>query len=432
MPTKPPDLSELQQRLERLASPPPAPVPATQMTVVRNPSDVVKPVRSGAWVMAIALATAAVATGHLALLGPAVLLGILAGALALGSVADMVVSLIPGVHVVRDPTRPHVGMGASVASDAVIEPGATVEMGADIGPGVIVKRGAIVRMGAEIRAGAIIEEGAIVGWGCDVKSGAVIGRNAIVGAGSDIGEGARVPEGMRLHPGSEWGERASSDAASPSVPVPVAPEPAKVVDPRAARIDAACARIEAELAQAPAQLREMLGASAQTATALRQTFQRLQAREAALRLESSEESLKFLQQERAELQKKAEASSDAAVKASLSSAVAAIDEQLRQRGFLRQSAERLDAELTRLSWTLDGMGAQLVRLRSAGQESASTPDAAMLDSMNQLQSEIDAIAGALEEVARDDRRAHAAGITPVVDVTSEGAQPGKDRERDRS
>ncbi|MBS2028467.1 MAG: hypothetical protein JST54_11225 [Deltaproteobacteria bacterium] len=425
MATKPPDLSELQQRLERLATEPSKPPP--QPLAVRNPTDVVKPARMGVMVMAVALATAAVATGQLALLGPAVMLAILAGALAIGGVADMVVSLIPGVHVVRDPTRPHVGMGANIARGAIVEAGASVEMGADIGPGAIIKRGAIVRMGCSIGANVVVEQGAVVGWGCDVNDGAVIGRNAIVGAGSDIGAGVRVPDGMRLHPGSDWGEGTSD--APPSTPA--APEPAKAVDPRAARIDAACARIEAELAQAPAQLREMLGASAQTATALRQTFQRLQAREAALRAESSEESLKFLQQERAELQKKAEASSDAAVRGSLASAVAAIDEQLRQRGLLRQSADRLDAELTRLSWTLDGMGAQLVRLRSAGQESASAPDAAVLESMQQLQGEIDAIASALEEVARDDRRA-LAGVTPVVEVTSEGAQPAKDRERDRS
>jgi seryl-tRNA synthetase len=179
----------------------------------------------------------------------------------------------------------------------------------------------------------------------------------------------------------------------------------------------------------------MLGASAQSATALRQTCKHLLEREQLLRRESSDESLKFLEQEKSELQKRIDSSSDESVRRSLSSAVAAIEEQRRQRGMLRQSADRLDAELTRLSWTLDGMGTQLVRLRSAGQEATSSPNEGVLQSMNQLGEEIDAITQALEQVARDDRQAAAtaAGITPVVDVTSgsEGENSPRDRNRER-
>src|SRR5690349_16080003 len=75
---------------------------------------------------------------------------------------------------------PGIGMGASVASDAIIEPGATVEMGASIGAGAVVKAGARVRMGASVGRGAVIEGGAIVSWGADVQRDARVGENAIV------------------------------------------------------------------------------------------------------------------------------------------------------------------------------------------------------------------------------------------------------------
>jgi hypothetical protein len=226
---------------------------------------------------------------------------------------------------------------------------------------------------------------------------------------------------MRLMPGTDWNQRSAAVVSSAPQSTPALAEPA---DPRVARIDAACARIEAELAQASPQMRELLGAQAQTAVALRETCRRLLEREKLLRAESSPEGQNFLEHEKSTLRQRIEASSDVSVKRSLESAIAAIDEQLRQRGLLRQSADRLDAELTRLSWTLDGMGTQLVRLRTAGQEAAGTPDAAALRSMEQLSQEVDAIAEALEQVARDDQ------LSPVVDITGGGAgMPGRARER---
>jgi hypothetical protein len=198
-----------------------------------------------------------------------------------------------------------------------------------------------------------------------------------------------------------------------------------VRDPREARILAACERIEAELRQAPESVRELLGATAETARGLRETCLSLLQRERTLRLESSAESLSFLDKEKQELQRRIMAATDPAVRQSLTQAVAAIDEQRRQRGLMHQSAERLDAELTRLTWTLDGMGAQLARLRAAGAEATSTPNTEVLQSMKQLHDEIDAIAEALEGVARGD-------MQPVSAVDSGSATPGSTRARERT
>jgi carbonic anhydrase/acetyltransferase-like protein (isoleucine patch superfamily) len=359
-----------------------------------------------------------IATGQAALVVVGTLLALLGAALRIGAVGQVLAGSLPAGLAPKDMTRPHIGMGAEVAQGAVIEPGATVEMGAEVGAGAVVKSGAVVRMGATVKAKAVLEEGATVGWGADVEEGAVVGKGAVVGAGSTVRAGAHVPPGTHMMPGSTW----SAGMGTRAEQKPTAQAPAPVQDPREARILAACERIETELSQAPEAARELLGASAQTALGLRETCLGLLRRERALRLESSPESLTFLDKEKMELQRRILAATDPAVRQSLTQAVVAIDEQCRQRGLMHQSAERLDAELTRLMWTLDGMGAQLARLRAAGAEATSGTDPEVLQSMRQLHDEIDAIAEALEGVARGDLR-------PVSAVDSGGATPSGPRER---
>jgi hypothetical protein len=207
--------------------------------------------------------------------------------------------------------------------------------------------------------------------------------------------------GTRLLPGATWTK--GIGARAPEHAQAVAPGKSPAPDAREARIQAACERIEVELRQAPERIREYLGASDPMVSALRATCLGLIERERLLRAESSPDRLAFLDQEKAELDKRIAAATDESVRRSLQQAVAAIEDQKRQRGLLRQSAERLDAELTRLVWTLEGMGAQLVRLRTAGLEAASAPEQEVLSSMRQLHVEIDAISNALEDVARADR-----------------------------
>lgn len=402
-------------------------------------------IAGGGMALALALVAVAIATGQWALVIPAVLIGVLAGAALLGGSGQLLLANLPAGLAPRDPTRPHIGMGADVAADAVIEPGATVEMGATVGskaviePGAtvemgatvgskaVIKRGAVVRMGATVSDGAVLEEGAVVSWGADVHGGAVIERDAIVGSGATVADGARVPAGMHLMPGTTWATKATGSRDSGS-PRGAAPEEAVPSDPRIAKIDAACDRLEAGLREASPQLREALGVSDETVTTLRRTCHGVLARERMLRSEAAPETLAFLGQEKVELERRIAAAADEAVRRSLRSAVGAIEDQQRQRELLRKSADRLDAELTRLQWTLDGMGTQLVRLRSAGLEAAA-PEAGVVGTLNQLYSEIDAIAEGLEEVARMDGEARA--FEPVADVSGGSAPAGRDGTRER-
>ncbi|MBJ6763831.1 hypothetical protein JGU66_23915 [Myxococcaceae bacterium JPH2] len=429
MSSHPIDPVERERRLARLAaalnSEQPSPPP------VQRESGPNVPVIAACVTLAAGLIAVAFSTGDWAWVIPALILGVFAGIAALGRSSNLVTSNLPAGLVPADPTQARIGMGAEIAEDAVVEPGATVEMGATIGPGAIIRSGAVVRMGSTVLDGAIVEEGAIVSWGSTVYEDAVVGRGSVVGAGSTVTEGAHVPAGQHLMPGSTWATRASLPATSsaPSTS-PRATEPTRSaeVDPRQVRLDGICDRLELELRQSSPELRKAMGVSESTVTALRQMCLRVLTREKLLRAEAAPQTMSLLEQEKAELERKRDAASDPAVQRSLGSAVQAISEQQRHRALLQKSADRLDAELTRLQWTLDGMSTQLVRLRSAGLE-ATSPDANTLDGLQQLYGEIDAIAEGLEEVAKVDQHVH--GFEPIADIGSASSPVPVGRTRTR-
>jgi len=291
------------------------------------------------------------------------------------------------------PTQAQVGLGATVASDAVLEPGARVEMGATVGARATVRSGGVVRMGATVAQDAEIGNNAVVSWGATVGPRAVIEDGAIVGAGAEVLAGARVPAGMWLKPGSTFGANTSPAALS-------AP-PKRVVeaDPRQARVAAVCDRLETELRASPDRVREFLGGSATTIASLRGTCEDLGRRERELRADADVAALARLQEERAALEKRIAAESDDQIAKSLRGALSAIDEQKRQREMLKLAADRLEAEHTRLLYTLEGLASQFARLRSAGgQPGASSPE--LEQAVSQLRSELDAIADGLEETTR--------------------------------
>jgi carbonic anhydrase/acetyltransferase-like protein (isoleucine patch superfamily) len=327
-----------------------------------------------------------------------------------------------------DRTVAHIGVGADVGRGAIVEPGAIVEMGADVGEGAIIRSGAVIRMGASVGKNAVVEAGAVISWGADVEKGAHVLRGARVGAGATIGKYAVVPEGTWVMPGADWKMGDSRQARSPStanavtepaapiVSTPTVATPtiatptisSPIADERQAKLDAVFARIDGELALSPETLREHLKVSASGVTTLRATCKSLLERERSLRAEANPEAIARLDAEKAQLVKKIAATDDDVVRMSLASAVAAIDEQKKQRQLLARNADRLDAEATRLYWTLDALAAQLVRMRSAGAEMAQGPDAELTKSVERLQAEIVAIADALEQVTKDDRAPSAA------------------------
>ncbi len=396
----PPDTQRLAESLDRVGlslsrlggSPGRAPARAASPRGARAKS-------AGLLAASTALLAVGVATAQPALVAAALAVLIAGGLVLFTAVGQSLLGHLPGVE--RDPTRVHVGLGADVAGDAVIEPGASVEMGVTVRSKAVLRKGAVVRMGATVGAGAVLEAGAVVSWGVDVGAGAVIEAGAVVGAGSSVAPGARVPKNARVLPGSMFSQGVSGAA------VPAAP-----VDPRHARLDLVCDRLEADWARTSEELRGHLGAPAQTVAALRATCHELIRREGLLRAESSADGRARLEAERAVLWERAARATDASVKRSLEGALAAIAERQRQQGLLETTAERLDAEATRLLLTLEAMSTQVVRLLAAGDASADASRPLLVQSVRELQEEIDAVAGALEELAADGQ-----GMAPVAPLS---------------
>jgi len=178
---------------------------------------------------ASALVAVAVVTGQLWILVPALGLG------ALGSLPFLARFRTTRAAKVS-PTRAHVGMGATVASDAVLEPGAIIEMGVTVKSVATIRSGAVVKWGATIGERAIVERGAIVSWGATVHEGAVVGEGSTVGAGADVSRGAKLPPQTTLSPGATW----RADRAEPA-------PTAKQADPRDERVKLVCDRLKVEL-----------------------------------------------------------------------------------------------------------------------------------------------------------------------------------------
>jgi carbonic anhydrase/acetyltransferase-like protein (isoleucine patch superfamily) len=406
---------EVEQSLKRLTDALSHPSGTTPLADPESPSALKKGAQVGL-AASIALIAVLIATGQYGLI-PVAVVALIASGLLLSTRGMR--ALVPEA----DPSRPSIGMSASVAKDAIVEPGAVIGTGVHIGRGAIIRRGAVIRVGANVAEGAVIEENAVISWGVNVGARAVVGAGAVVSSGTNIGKGTRVPAGMRLPPGTNWkGGDAGEAAAAPAIDK----------DPRSDRIDTLCTRLEAELSKSPESVRVFLGPSGGTIRELRRAFYGLLQREQTLRLEAAPSALAALEKERTAVALKLDAASDSAVRKSLESALAAIDEQRRQRDLMARQADRLEAEITRLLWTLDAMGTQLARARTAGAE-LSAADQELGRSVKQLHDEISAIADALDGIAEEELRAQSGGpaISPVAPIAANPDASPVVRERTR-
>jgi hypothetical protein len=180
------------------------------------------------------------------------------------------------------------------------------------------------------------------------------------------------------------------------------PEPLPVgdVDPRMARVDALCDKLLAEVRNGPGVLREVVHAPEQTVEALRRGCHALARRERELRALSSPEDERRLADERAALVARLEAETDAVVKERFASALAVLEEQRGQRAELATAASRLEAEHTRLYYTLESLYTQVLRVRTADAASEDVAGAGLRHSVEQLGAEMEAVTEALEEVHR--------------------------------
>jgi carbonic anhydrase/acetyltransferase-like protein (isoleucine patch superfamily) len=290
----------------------------------------------------------------------------------------------------------HIGMGASVQEGAVLEPGAVVEMGATIQSGATIQAGAVVGMGATVESGVLIEANAVIGWGVTVRSGAIVRRGAHIGAGSTVESGAEVPAGTYVGAGGTVANRGRSGGTlsrAPTVVLPTSTGPE--VDPRDVRIDELCDRFESELSNVSGKIDEFLRNPQETVTSVRKTCHDLLRRERALRKEANPAEQERLNREAAALETRIATEEDDITRKQLQGAVAAIEEQRRQRLLLLRDANRLEAEQTRLVWTMEGLVAHMVRLRSTQVETARVD----LDrGLSTLRDEVASIASAMEQV----------------------------------
>ena len=169
-------------------------------------------------------------------------------------------------------------------------------------------------------------------------------------------------------------------------------------DPRDARVDAICDRILAELRTSPETVKDIFIKPDETVAALRATCRNLTRRERDLRRFLSPQDDERLMREREVLQKRIDVEADDVTKMRLASALAALDAQRDQRVELARAAARFDAEHTRISYTLESLYTQVVRMRSADSSSVDVAGAGLRRSLDMLSQEANALADALERV----------------------------------
>jgi carbonic anhydrase/acetyltransferase-like protein (isoleucine patch superfamily) len=340
-----------------------------------------------------------------------------AGVLGLGSGVVFLVRTAIGKMAKLDPGSQQparIGMGAEVHTSSRIEAGAVVEMGATVEAGAVVKSGAVVRMGATIESNATVESGAVIGWGATVESGATVQRDASVGAGATVHRNAVLSAGGHLGAG---GDLRASSTVEPAAPWAISAEPRSATDSaadaRERQLEALCDRLQAEFQKGSPTLRCFLSATESSVASLRSTCRDLLSRERKLRHEVSPELMARLESERAAIEQRIASAEDEQVRESLRRAAAAIDEQRNQRKLLARNADRLDAELTRLSWTLESVVAQLVQVHHAG-GTGTEPE--LERGLERLRNELTAVTEALESVNDEERAAlrHPAQVVPVA------------------
>jgi hypothetical protein len=218
-------------------------------------------------------------------------------------------------------------------------------------------------------------------------------------------------------------------------PIPAPSAPARGAppqqDPRDVRVDAICDRILAELRTSPEAVKDIFIKPEETIAALRATCRNLTRRERDLRRFLSPQDDERLMREREALQKRIEGEVDDVTKMRLASALAALDAQRDQRQELARAAARFDAEHTRISYTLESLYTQVVRMRSADSSSVDVAGAGLRRSLDMLSHEANALADALEKVnSGESERMRRVASGPGSD--SGGSPPGAPGTREKA
>jgi len=173
------------------------------------------------------------------------------------------------------------------------------------------------------------------------------------------------------------------------------------IDKSLARVDQWCERLLAEIKRGPEVLRDLIRKPEETVQGIRQGCHALAKREGELRALVTPEDDQRLALERKSLANRLEAEQDEITRQRLSAAIVALDEQRKQRSELLTAASRMEAERTRLSYVLENLYTQVLRVRSADSASAQIAGQGLKKSMDSLGEEISAVADALESVNRE-------------------------------
>jgi hypothetical protein len=226
--------------------------------------------------------------------------------------------------------------------------------------------------------------------------------------------------------GSLGGIRQALDGSAVRVPVSAPVYAAAMQDPRDARVDAICNKIIAEIRASPEVVKDIFIKPDETVAALRATCRDLTRRERDLRKLLSPQDDDRLATERDALHKRIEGEQDEVTRMRLASALAALDQQRDQRLELSRAAARFDAEHTRISYTLESLYTQVVRMRSADSSSADVAGAGLRRSLDMLSHEVNALADALEKVnSGEAERMHKVAEAPSGDAPGAPPAAGK-------
>ncbi len=197
-------------------------------------------------------------------------------------------------------------------------------------------------------------------------------------------------------------QRANTKAAQPAEtvrdkvvdPPPQPAVPADPLDPRVARIQGLCNKLLAELESGPPIVREVVTQPEATIGGLRQACLEIARRERELRNVLAAQDEAGLVAERDALVARLSSEHDEIVRDRLGQALRALEQQLAHRAELATAASRLEAENTRILYTLESLHMQLLRARSTdlgGPELGGK----LRESLRELGTEIDAVAEAL-------------------------------------
>jgi len=189
-------------------------------------------------------------------------------------------------------------------------------------------------------------------------------------------------------------------AAPPAPAAPAGPESPELaaIAAREGRVEGICDRLLAELKEAPPLVRELLRRPEETVEALRAASRELARRERSLRSSLGVEEGERLARERAALAARVEGTSDGVVRERLTGALGALDAQLAHRAELATAAARIEAEGTRILYSLESLRAQVLRAFAADSAADEVTRESLKGGLETLSAEIDAVATALEEV----------------------------------